>query len=172
MVLSLQPVMERWTVRLLEFGCHSRSHVVGVFKNTRSEYQIQSISLSAFSKVVWLNAVFWFTGHCNAGNLYKCYIFLEEFFFLSSFLSVSIDTSKFFLLLVLNSIWKTVLFASVGMMIFWSMDFQIGDSLYSTTGGWEKWAMLSWHYFCSLFSQWVIMLWFGQSTWKTTGKYW
>lgn len=50
---SLQPVMERWTVRLLEFGCHSRSHVVGVFKNTRSEYQIQSISLSAFSKVVY-----------------------------------------------------------------------------------------------------------------------
>lgn len=50
---SLQPVMERWTIRLLEFGCHSRSHVVGVFKNTGSVYQILGISLSAFSKIVY-----------------------------------------------------------------------------------------------------------------------
>lgn len=70
--------------------------------------------------------------------------------------------------LIFSSPWKPVIFATVGMMIFWSMDYQIGDSLYSTTGGWEKWAMLSWHYSCSLYSQWVIMLWFGQSTWKNS----
>ena len=91
---SLQPVMERWTIRLLEFGCHSRSHVVGVFKNTRSVYQIQSISLSAFSKVVYdwmqcfdLQAIVMLVICINV-------IYFGEILFSFFFLSLSIDTNN------------------------------------------------------------------------------